>query len=88
MRYFFHISPGPPSDEDGEELPGVEEARSVALEMVRQHPPRVDERIVVINERVIWCMRNFFKKHHFSTPITTPIPGPLGTKGVAPTQLR
>ena len=55
MRYFFHISPGRPSDEDGEELVGDDEARSLAhqmaLEMVRHHPPRADERIVVIDER-------------------------------------
>ena len=54
-RYFFNLAPGLPSDEEGEELKGVDEARLVAhqmaREMVRNHPPLADERIVVTNDR-------------------------------------
>ena len=72
MRYFFHISPGLPSDEDGEELEGIEQARSVAhqmaLEMVRQHPPRADERILVIDERGDVVHEEFLQEATLSDP--------------------
>ena len=54
-RYFFNIAPGPPQDDEGEELPddatAMELARQTVLELVRDGPPTVPgERLVVSNE--------------------------------------
>ena len=65
-RYFFNLAPGQPSDEEGEELKGVDEARLVAhqmaREMVRHHPPLADERLVVTDERGVVVHEIFLKE--------------------------
>ena len=55
-RYFFNLAPGLPSDEEGEELIGLDEAKLFAHQIAREmvfgkHPPLADERIVVTDEK-------------------------------------
>jgi hypothetical protein len=55
-RYFFNLAPGPPFDEEGEELPddaaAMEAARETVLQLLLDGPPTVpEERLVVSNEK-------------------------------------
>ena len=55
-RYFFDLTPGPPVDAEGEELPhdaaAMEAARQTVLQLGLDGPPTVpEERMVVSNEK-------------------------------------